>query len=154
MHRWTEATSYGTIPDSPTTKTKIQISPPQESVMSTVPGGATPSVHTNTASATDDGVPALRTGVEYRCGDCGAVHVIKGNDAIRCRSCGFRILYKVRTRRCECFIVSGLLRVLYIALCRWVHVFRNLGFRSFRSIAFLSLSLSSLVLISGCCCQQ
>jgi DNA-directed RNA polymerases I, II, and III subunit RPABC4 len=46
-------------------------------------------------------VPALSRGVEYRCGDCGARNVIKGGDPVRCRQCGFRILYKTRTKRCE-----------------------------------------------------
>jgi DNA-directed RNA polymerase subunit RPC12/RpoP len=40
-------------------------------------------------------------GVEYRCGDCGAKNVIKGGDPVRCRQCGFRILYKTRTKRCK-----------------------------------------------------
>eukprot|EP00558_Chaetoceros_sp_UNC1202_P006952 CAMPEP_0197238786 /NCGR_PEP_ID=MMETSP1429-20130617/5305_1 /TAXON_ID=49237 /ORGANISM="Chaetoceros sp., Strain UNC1202" /LENGTH=65 /DNA_ID=CAMNT_0042698041 /DNA_START=57 /DNA_END=254 /DNA_ORIENTATION=- len=44
------------------------------------------------------GIPIMR-GVEYRCGDCGARNVIKGGDPVRCRQCGFRILYKVRTKR-------------------------------------------------------
>jgi DNA-directed RNA polymerase I, II, and III subunit RPABC4 len=43
-------------------------------------------------------VPIMR-GVEYRCGDCGARNVIKGGDPVRCRQCGFRILYKTRTKR-------------------------------------------------------
>jgi DNA-directed RNA polymerase subunit RPC12/RpoP len=45
------------------------------------------------------GLPIVR-GVEYRCGDCGARNVIKGGDPVRCRQCGFRILYKTRTKRC------------------------------------------------------
>jgi len=43
-------------------------------------------------------IPIMR-GVEYRCGDCGARNVIKGGDPVRCRQCGFRILYKTRTKR-------------------------------------------------------
>ena len=43
-------------------------------------------------------IPAFR-GVEYRCGDCGARNVIKSTDPVRCRQCGFRILYKIRTKR-------------------------------------------------------
>lgn len=46
-------------------------------------------------------IPAVVSGVEYRCGDCGARNVIKGSDPVRCRHCGFRILYKIRTKRCE-----------------------------------------------------
>eukprot|EP00980_Cylindrotheca_fusiformis_P012015 scaffold2844_cov123-Cylindrotheca_fusiformis.AAC.8 len=45
-------------------------------------------------------VLAMRGGVEYRCGDCGAKNVIKASDPVRCRQCGFRILYKMRTKRC------------------------------------------------------
>ncbi len=52
-----------------------------------------------TSSAT--GAPLVR-GVEYRCGDCGARNIIKGGDPVRCRQCGFRILYKTRTKRREC----------------------------------------------------
>jgi len=50
-------------------------------------------------------VPIVR-GVEYRCGDCGAKNNIKGGDPVRCRQCGFRILYKTRTKRCEFFVVA------------------------------------------------
>ena len=49
------------------------------------------------------GVPTVR-GVEYRCGDCGARNLIKGGDPVRCRQCGFRILYKTRTKRRECVV--------------------------------------------------
>lgn len=52
------------------------------------------------ASAPGAAVPIAR-GVEYRCGDCGTKTIIKGGDPIRCRQCGFRILYKTRTKRCE-----------------------------------------------------
>mmetsp|Transcript_12601 Transcript_12601/g.25698 ORF Transcript_12601/g.25698 Transcript_12601/m.25698 type:complete len:80 (+) Transcript_12601:36-275(+) len=36
---------------------------------------------------------------KYRCGDCGHINELKLQDAIRCRMCGFRVLYKVRTNR-------------------------------------------------------
>jgi len=52
------------------------------------------------ASMTGQGIP-ISKGVEYRCGDCGAKNLIKCNDPVRCRQCGFRILYKIRTKRCE-----------------------------------------------------
>ena len=62
------------------------------------PGGATPS-----ANVSGSGAPIpLRTGVEYRCGDCSATQILKGGDPVRCRQCGFRILYKIRTKRCKC----------------------------------------------------
>lgn len=50
------------------------------------------------AQTTGTAIPIMR-GVEYRCGDCGARNVIKGGDPVRCRQCGFRILYKTRTKR-------------------------------------------------------
>ena len=37
--------------------------------------------------------------VTYLCGACGQPNGIKPNDPIRCRFCGYRILYKVRTKR-------------------------------------------------------
>uniref|UniRef100_A0A453C029 DNA-directed RNA polymerase I, II, and III subunit RPABC4 n=1 Tax=Aegilops tauschii subsp. strangulata TaxID=200361 RepID=A0A453C029_AEGTS len=37
--------------------------------------------------------------VSYLCGDCGAENTLKTGDVIQCRECGYRILYKKRTRR-------------------------------------------------------
>jgi len=37
--------------------------------------------------------------VAYICGDCGAENTLKAGDVIRCRECGYRILYKKRTKR-------------------------------------------------------
>jgi len=51
------------------------------------------------------GIPIVR-GVEYRCGDCGARNNIKGGDPVRCRQCGFRILYKTRTKRRTCTLLE------------------------------------------------
>ena len=53
-------------------------------------------------AANTGGVPVVR-GVEYRCGDCGAKNMIKSGDPVRCRHCGFRILYKTRTKRCKLY---------------------------------------------------
>lgn len=44
-------------------------------------------------------VVAETVGVKYVCGDCGAENVIKTTDPVRCRFCGYRILYKIRTKR-------------------------------------------------------
>ena len=55
----------------------------------------------SSATTTPAGIPITRMGVEYRCGDCGSKNVIKGGDPVRCRQCGFRILYKTRTKRCK-----------------------------------------------------
>jgi DNA-directed RNA polymerase I, II, and III subunit RPABC4 len=38
-------------------------------------------------------------GVPYICGNCGSEVTIKPGDAIQCRDCGARILYKKRTKR-------------------------------------------------------
>ncbi|KAF2761938.1 hypothetical protein EJ05DRAFT_496825 [Pseudovirgaria hyperparasitica] len=35
--------------------------------------------------------------VNYVCGDCDATVSLKAGDAIRCRECGHRVLYKMRT---------------------------------------------------------
>ncbi|CAM9952250.1 unnamed protein product, partial [Ectocarpus sp. 8 AP-2014] len=33
--------------------------------------------------------------------DCGSDNLIKAKDPIQCRQCGYRIMYKKRTKRCE-----------------------------------------------------
>ncbi|GLJ49080.1 hypothetical protein SUGI_1035370 [Cryptomeria japonica] len=48
--------------------------------------------------STMDG-PAVPEPVGYICGDCGAENALKPGDVIQCRECGYRILYKKRTRR-------------------------------------------------------
>ena len=35
----------------------------------------------------------------YICGECHSENEIKPRDAIRCRECGYRIMYKKRTKR-------------------------------------------------------
>lgn len=37
--------------------------------------------------------------VHYLCGDCDAKVVLKRTDPIRCKECGYRVLYKERTNR-------------------------------------------------------
>eukprot|EP00418_Pyrodinium_bahamense_P011062 CAMPEP_0179118794 /NCGR_PEP_ID=MMETSP0796-20121207/55890_1 /TAXON_ID=73915 /ORGANISM="Pyrodinium bahamense, Strain pbaha01" /LENGTH=72 /DNA_ID=CAMNT_0020817269 /DNA_START=39 /DNA_END=257 /DNA_ORIENTATION=- len=37
--------------------------------------------------------------VTYICGNCGADVELKTNDAVRCRECGYRILFKKRARK-------------------------------------------------------
>ncbi|XP_010436041.1 PREDICTED: DNA-directed RNA polymerases II, IV and V subunit 12 [Camelina sativa] len=48
---------------------------------------------------TMDQQPALPEPVTYVCGDCGQENTLKSGDVIQCRECGYRILYKKRTRR-------------------------------------------------------
>lgn len=67
---------------------------------------------TSGATTTPSGIPLSR-GVEYRCGDCGAKNLIKGGDPVRCRQCGFRILYKTRTKRCEFYNMRDETFMLY-----------------------------------------
>lgn len=38
--------------------------------------------------------------VKYLCGDCDHEVQLKKGDAIRCKECGYRVLYKQRTDRC------------------------------------------------------
>lgn len=37
--------------------------------------------------------------VQYLCGDCDTKVMLKKGDAIRCKECGYRVLYKERTNR-------------------------------------------------------
>ncbi|KAL2916530.1 DNA-directed RNA polymerase core subunit rpc10 [Polyrhizophydium stewartii] len=48
-----------------------------------------------------DGAPARqqRIDVTYTCGECGADNQIKPREPIRCKDCGYRIMYKKRTKR-------------------------------------------------------
>ncbi|RMY84035.1 hypothetical protein D0864_07677 [Hortaea werneckii] len=46
--------------------------------------------------------------VNYLCGDCDAKVVLRKSEAIRCKECGYRVLYKERTNRAhEIFLVGG-----------------------------------------------
>lgn len=51
-------------------------------------------IHTMQAAAAQPVQP-----VTYICGDCGAENTLRSGDVIRCRECGYRILYKKRTNR-------------------------------------------------------
>lgn len=53
----------------------------------------------NWSAIMDHGGPAPPEPVTYLCGDCGADNTLKPGDVIQCRECGYRILYKKRTRR-------------------------------------------------------
>jgi len=35
----------------------------------------------------------------YMCADCGSLVLLNKNDIVRCRECGYRIVYKQRTTR-------------------------------------------------------
>lgn len=63
-------------------------------------GGANPAAgksydaYSGGASASD-----LGPQMQYLCGDCGLRFQMRRGDAIRCKECGCRILYKERTKR-------------------------------------------------------
>jgi len=40
-----------------------------------------------------------KTPMVYICGECHSENEIKARDPIRCRECGYRIMYKKRTKR-------------------------------------------------------
>ena len=44
-------------------------------------------------------VAAPRQPMIYICGECHMENEIRQRDAIRCRECGYRIMYKKRTKR-------------------------------------------------------
>lgn len=63
-------------------------------------------VDNNTAGGIDflpprKGVHPLRLALP-RVLDCGSDNLIKAKDPIQCRQCGYRIMYKKRTKRCKC----------------------------------------------------
>ncbi|KAK9226751.1 hypothetical protein WN943_011799 [Citrus x changshan-huyou] len=59
--------------------------------------------------------------VSYICGDCGMENTLKPGDVIQCRECGYRILYKKRTRRiCEGKLRQHCWRQFSSSLVRYV----------------------------------
>ncbi|KAL3068589.1 hypothetical protein niasHS_006422 [Heterodera schachtii] len=58
-------------------------------------GGTAP-----TRASTGGGIGTVSLGtVTYICGDCHKENEIRPKDPIRCRECGYRILYKKRSRK-------------------------------------------------------
>jgi len=62
---------------------------------------------TGTTGASNTGFQASGSGFEdtarpvhYLCGDCDNKVTLKRGDPIRCKECGYRVLYKERTNRC------------------------------------------------------
>ncbi|XP_046690934.1 DNA-directed RNA polymerases I, II, and III subunit RPABC4 isoform X1 [Silurus meridionalis] len=61
---------------------------------------------TVTASEMDsqkDIPPPKQQPMIYICGECHTENEIKARDPIRCRECGYRIMYKKRTKRLVVF---------------------------------------------------
>uniref|UniRef100_A0A9L0RPR8 DNA-directed RNA polymerases I, II, and III subunit RPABC4 n=1 Tax=Equus caballus TaxID=9796 RepID=A0A9L0RPR8_HORSE len=64
----------------------------------------------------------------YICGECHTENEIKSRDPIRCRECGYRIMYKKRTKRCilltmlskyKCFPLLVRKRFKLLLACLW-----------------------------------
>ncbi|XP_069813436.1 DNA-directed RNA polymerases I, II, and III subunit RPABC4 isoform X1 [Dendropsophus ebraccatus] len=51
----------------------------------------------------EDAPPPKQQPMIYICGECHAENEIKARDPIRCRECGYRIMYKKRTKRLVVF---------------------------------------------------
>jgi DNA-directed RNA polymerases I, II, and III subunit RPABC4 len=60
-------------------------------------GGSAPGAGTNFSRAIAD--PTEGAIMNYICGDCGTKFPLRRSDAIRCKECGCRVLYKERTKR-------------------------------------------------------
>ena len=65
----------------------------------TTPGNQTPATQAGDAMDEESYVQQGLMPVEYECGDCGSRCQLKPRDPIRCDHCGYRILYKPRTKR-------------------------------------------------------
>ncbi|KAG6620034.1 DNA-directed RNA polymerase I, II, and III subunit RPABC4 [Phytophthora cinnamomi] len=61
-------------------------------------GGATPAAGAAGTSASASAM-IKDPEIKYICGDCGIVNYLSARDPIRCRACGYRIMYKARTKR-------------------------------------------------------
>ncbi|WPG99569.1 Hypothetical protein R9X50_00238600 [Acrodontium crateriforme] len=61
--------------------------------------GATTSSATGGFNVTGEGFSDTSRPVQYLCGDCDAKVSLKRGDPIRCKECGYRVLYKERTNR-------------------------------------------------------
>uniref|UniRef100_A0A8C2R4P3 DNA-directed RNA polymerases I, II, and III subunit RPABC4 n=3 Tax=Pecora TaxID=35500 RepID=A0A8C2R4P3_CAPHI len=66
------------------------------------------SVLRTTMDTQKDVQPPKQQPMIYICGECHTENEIKSRDPIRCRECGYRIMYKKRTKRC--ILLTVLLR--------------------------------------------
>ncbi|QIX01645.1 hypothetical protein AMS68_007162 [Peltaster fructicola] len=67
---------------------------------STTQGGSSQNATTNPFAVTSANTfEDTNRAVQYLCGDCDAKVTLKRGDPIRCKECGYRILYKERTNR-------------------------------------------------------
>ncbi|KAH3762407.1 DNA-directed RNA polymerases I, II, and III subunit RPABC4 [Pelomyxa schiedti] len=80
----------------PTTGTSTPAAAPASTSAAT---GATPSAAAPPSTTGGMGSGQQPYQVTYVCGDCGMEVLMSQNDAIRCKGCGYRILYKKRTSK-------------------------------------------------------
>ncbi|RMX59202.1 hypothetical protein pdam_00007749 [Pocillopora damicornis] len=57
---------------------------------------------------------AAKQAMIYICGECHTENEIKSRDPIRCRECGYRIMYKKRTKRRSVLMGKKLYGKIYI----------------------------------------
>ncbi|PIK47262.1 DNA-directed RNA polymerases I, II, and III subunit RPABC4 [Apostichopus japonicus] len=55
----------------------------------------------NPAATPKEGAPPSSKAIVYVCGECRQDNEMRPRDPIRCRECGYRIMYKKRTKRGE-----------------------------------------------------
>ncbi|XP_074109885.1 DNA-directed RNA polymerases I, II, and III subunit Rpb12 [Cotesia typhae] len=55
------------------------------------------------SSKTDSTITPTKQIMVYVCGECHHDNEIRQKDSIRCRECGYRIMYKKRTKRLVVF---------------------------------------------------
>ncbi|XP_030301344.1 DNA-directed RNA polymerases I, II, and III subunit RPABC4 isoform X1 [Calypte anna] len=71
-------------------------------VLSVTVAGSAPHALANMDSQKDVQPPKQQPMI-YICGECHTENEIKARDPIRCRECGYRIMYKKRTKRLVVF---------------------------------------------------
>ncbi|KAI7483098.1 hypothetical protein KC351_g5341 [Hortaea werneckii] len=76
-----------------------QYVPPTLNQDSTQQGGANSSTGVGGFNITGANTFEDNRPVNYLCGDCDAKVVLRKSEAIRCKECGYRVLYKERTNR-------------------------------------------------------
>ncbi|XP_075930266.1 DNA-directed RNA polymerases I, II, and III subunit RPABC4 isoform X1 [Petromyzon marinus] len=62
-----------------------------------------PAIPNSHMDSNKDAQPAKQQPMIYICGECHTENEIKARDPIRCRECGYRIMYKKRTKRLVVF---------------------------------------------------
>ncbi|XP_039377383.1 DNA-directed RNA polymerases I, II, and III subunit RPABC4 isoform X1 [Mauremys mutica] len=65
--------------------------------------GATRGVTIKNMDSQKEVQPPKQQPMIYICGECHTENEIKARDPIRCRECGYRIMYKKRTKRLVVF---------------------------------------------------